>query len=127
MYVIAKLTDFGSQLVHFLQRMAQLKDLPVDASDPLDYFGHYLNSGLNFSYELGSGPAFVDLASQTTDFDSYFLYEMGQRTTPAPKPTQQLPSEVREKIAALEANHEPGFVEMACNLLDEWCSSVERR
>ena len=118
--VIAELTEFQTQLVHFLEHRVPLSSQPIEAHDELDFFGHYLTSGLNLDYELSSKPTRVEVSTHTANFDDYFLYQMGVRETPAPKPAQALPKGVRENILAIEAEGHHGFLDEVCMILDEW-------
>ena len=109
--------EFPSQLVHFLQRRGRLNALGrMEAADELDWFGHYLSEGLYF--EENSPDLQVGLLSYTTEFDDYYLYEQGQRSTPAAKPRQPMPDYMRQLLAELEEEHPPGYLTGALILLD---------
>ena len=115
--VICEMLEFPSQLVHFLQRRGRLNALGrMEAADELDWFGHYLSEGLYF--EENSPDLQVGLLSYTTEFDDYYLYEQGQRSTPAAKPRQPMPDYMRQLLAELEEEHPPGYLTGALILLD---------
>jgi len=69
---------------------------------------------------MKDSPAYIQLQSFTKIFDDYFLYQIGVRSTPAPKPVQDLPSDIRTRIIEIDAARKPGFVEEICSILDEW-------
>jgi hypothetical protein len=50
--------------------------------------------------------------------DDYYMYEMGERTTPAPRPRQAMPELFKQVILELEHNHPLGYVDSVCILLD---------
>ena len=127
LYVFAELIESGAQLVHYLQCRMELNTQPVRSFDEMDYLGHYFKFGLNFSYELSTKPGHIGMLSHTVDFDDYFLYQMGQRKTPAPKPVQALPPDLRKQIQAIDSAREPGYVEKICALLDGWRSSLSTK
>ena len=115
--VICEMLEFPSQLVHFLQRRGRLNELGrMEAVDELDWFGHYLSEGLYF--EENSPDLQIGLLSYTTEFDDYYLYELGQRSTPAPKPRQPMPDYMRQLLTELEEQHPPGYLTGALILLD---------
>jgi len=117
--VISELVEFPAQLVHYLDRRLRLHSAKnVEAGDELDWFGHYLHEGLS-SEDLQRWSAdHIQLASYTTAMDDYFLYQGGQRHTPAPKPAQTMPREFRQIIVELEAERAEGYVDLVCKLLD---------
>ena len=117
--VISELVEFPAQLIHYLDRRLRLHSAKkVEAGDELDWFGHYLIEGLSIE-DLQRWPADrIQLASYTTAMDDYFMYQGGQRQTPAPRPTQSMPEKLREIIAELEAQHAEGYVDLVCHLLD---------
>ena len=115
--VVCEMLEFPSQLVHFLQRRARLNELGrFEAADELDWFGHYLTEGLYFEEYPTDVP--IGLLSYTTEFDDYYLYEQGQRSTPAPKPRQPMPEYMRQLLAELEEQYPPGYLTGALILLD---------
>jgi len=121
--VISELIEFPAQLVHFLKRRLRLNMLgKVHASDELDWLGHYLREGLYFEDVLKTDakarPDQIALMSYTMDMDDYYLFETGQRKTPAPKPSQPILYRLRQIIQELEAQHHAGYVGVVCALLD---------
>lgn len=127
LYVFAELIEFGAQLVHYLQCRMELNTQPVRSFDELDYLGHYFKFGLNFGFELSNKPTQIGVLSHTVDFDDYFLYQMGQRRTPAPKPSQALPAGLRQYINGIAGTTVPSHVEKICDLLDGWRSSLSTK
>ena len=115
--VICEMLEFPCQLVHYLQRRSRLNELArMEATDELDWFGHYLTEGLYF--EEYPTDVQIGLQTYTTQFDDYYLYEQGQRSTPAAKPRQPMPSFMRQLLAELEEQHPPGYLADALALLD---------
>jgi hypothetical protein len=117
--VISELCEFPSMFVHFLKRRLQINRVKkVHANDELDWFGHYLAEGLNFGTLLSSGIDEAQLLSYTVQMDDYYLYEMGERTTPTRKPSQNMPLLLRRVVDRLERERPRGFSEAICLLLD---------
>jgi hypothetical protein len=119
---ICDLVEFPSQLLHFLNRRLRINHLNlVDATDELDWFGHYLYSGLYFDGVTRTGdeaPDRIILQSCTTEIDEWYMFQEGTRKTPAPKPHQQMPEVLHQIIEAIEAGHPPGHSAAVCTLLD---------
>ncbi len=110
--------EFPAQFVHYLCRRLRLNEIKrISAADELDWFGHYISEGLYFEKFEQSSFDFFRLQAYTTEFDDYYLYETGQRETPAPKPVQPMPERLRETIRELETVHAPGYSEVVCKLL----------
>lgn len=117
--VICEMVEFPSQLVHYLQRRLRLSELGfIRAHDELDYFGHYLTEGLFFEDLSDMEHGQLQLLSYTTQFDDFYMTEMGQRLKPAPRPRQKMPSDFRRLIQSLEDTHPHGYVPILCALLD---------
>ena len=96
------------------------------ADDELDWFVHYLSEGLYFEDHLkGIKPDRLRLLTYTTDIDSYYLYVIGDRVTPAPKPTQRMPDLFRTVMNELEASGAQGYVGVSMTLLE--LGSKERK
>ena len=122
--VVCEMLEFPSELVHFLQRRSRLNELArIEAADELDWFGHYLTEGLYFEEYPTDVP--IGLLSYTTEFDDYYLYEQGQRSTPAPKPRQPMPEYMRQLLRELEEQQPPGYLTGALILLDMSTQSRE--
>lgn len=117
--IVADLLEFPAQFVHYLDRRLRLHSAKnVEAGDEMDWLGHYLSEGLSLE-DLQRWPADrIQLASYTTAMDDYFLYQAGQRKTPAPKPVQNMPREFRRVIEELEAERAHGYLNLVCELLD---------
>jgi hypothetical protein len=119
--VICELTEFPSQLVHYLDRRGRINEQGfLEAPEELDLFGHYLAEGLYFDDPEPDDkkPMGVNLMSYTGSFDDFYMYETGQRQTPAPKPTQVMPDVLRAILSVLETRHPAGYLHAACTLLD---------
>lgn len=117
--VICELTEFPSQLVHFLRRRKRLGELAfVSAHDELDYFGHYLIEGLYFEDLKGGPRSRVNLLSYTAAFDEYYFSEMGLTQKLVRKPRQKMPARMRALIQELEERRPQNYVSVVCALLD---------
>ena len=115
--VICEMLEFPCQLVHYLQRRSRLNELGrMETTDELDWFGHYLTEGLYF--EDYPTDYQIVLGTYTTEFDDYYLYEQGQRSTPATKPRQPMPKYMRQLLTELEEQHPPDYLTGALILLD---------
>lgn len=118
--VISELIEFPSQFVHYLVRRGRLNELRfTEAHDELDWFGHYLQEGLYFENALDDPEnTRIGLMSYTTQFDDFYLHQMGVRKTEAPVPRQPMPDVMHQILAELEDRHLPGYLQIACALLD---------
>jgi len=117
--VIRELVEFPSQFIHYLNRRLRINELAnVEAYDELDWLGYYFSEGLYFEDVSKSGIDKFQLLSYTADMDDYFMYKMGERTTPASKPHQPMPELFRQIILELEDKHPIGHSEIVGILLD---------
>ncbi|MDD5510538.1 MAG: hypothetical protein PHI12_07005 [Dehalococcoidales bacterium] len=117
--VIAELIEFPSQFIHYLNQRLRINELAnIEAFDELDWLGYYLHEGLYFEDLQESGIDHFQLLSYTTDMDSYFMYKTGERTTPAPKPTQCMPQTFRKMILELDSKHPLGYCRIINVLLN---------
>jgi hypothetical protein len=119
LFVICDLVEYPAQLIHFIIRRLKLNELKMtEASDELDWFGHYLSDGLYFDDMQGKRVNHISLMTYTTSMDDYYFYTTGQRLTPAPKPTQQMPASFKTLINELEEQRPHNYLDIACSLLD---------
>lgn len=117
--VIRELIEFPSQFIHYLKRRLRINELAnIEAYDELDWLGYYFLEGLYFEDVSKSGVDRFQLLSYTTAMDDYFMYQTGERITPAPKPHQQMPELFKQIIFELEEKHPKGYSEIVCVLLD---------
>lgn len=117
--VIRELIEFPSQFIHYLNRRLRINELAnIEAYDELDWLGYYFLEGLYFEDVSKSGIDKFQLLSYTTAMDDYFMYKMGERTTPAPKPHQPMPDLFKQIILELEDKHPIGYSEIVGILLD---------
>ena len=118
--IIAEAIDFGPQFVHYVDCLSRVPPGVLDFNDVLDTLGRYFKNGLNFAFELSHPTAGIRLLTHTAAFDDYFLYEMGERQSPARKPAMALDPDTKSILQALCEPASPGFVERACEVLDKW-------
>jgi hypothetical protein len=120
--VIAEMNEFPSQLIHYLARRLRVNEFKkFYAGDELDWFGLYLSRGLCFDKDERFAEATHVMfdGSFSADFDSYYFYAQGQRTKPAPKPTQPMPKLLRRIILELDGRKEAdGHSEAILQLLN---------
>jgi hypothetical protein len=118
--VISELVEFPCQFVHYLLRRQKLNEIRKNsANDELDWFGHYLLEGLYFENMVETNAIDrMNLLSYTTAIDSYYLYKMEIRRTPAEIPRQQMPALLRLLLQSLEDQRPHGYIRAGCALLD---------
>jgi hypothetical protein len=119
--VICEMIEFPSQFIHYLERRKRINEIArVIAHDELDWLGHYLKEGLYFDdmFEQGDAPTAYNLLHYSTDFDSYYLYETGQRRAPVEKPRQTMPAICRKLLNELETHHPIGYSRACGFILD---------
>ncbi len=123
--IIAEVIEFGPQFVHYVDCLSRVPPGVLDFNDVLDTLGRYFKNGLNFDFELSHpATAGIRLLTHTAAFDDYFLYEIGERQSPARKPTMALDPDTYTMLQALCETAAPGFVERACEELDKWRHSA---
>jgi hypothetical protein len=119
--LICDLTEYPAMLVQFLRRRARLNTLRrIHAGDELDWWMHYLERGLYFDRDLeGDGaPDEIRILSLTDPLDAYFLWMRGDRTKPAKKPRQKIPTALRALLDSLRDGSLPGSLEASVALLE---------
>lgn len=119
--VIADLVEGPTMFTHYLRRRARVNQhSELRAHDELDWFGNYLAQGLYFEDELSreNAPNLVLLSSFTEVFDDYYLYKQGIRTSAAPRPKQEMPTEIRSLIRVLERRKPSGYLDAGACLLE---------
>ena len=107
------------EFTHFMRwRLSRLDDASVSGGrDELNWLGVYLKDGPRLP-TVPPDQDFLTFTSYTDDFDAYFLYKEGARTTPAPRPAQPLPPPMDRLCDALVASGQQGFTEAGECLLD---------
>jgi hypothetical protein len=63
-------------------------------------------------------PSVFNLLHYSTDFDSYYLYQTGQRRARVDKPRQEMPRICRQLLKELEAKHPIGYSRACRAILD---------
>ena len=107
------------EFTHYLRwRFSTISDSRLHGGkDELNWLGVYLAEG---PARLSVPGAFTDLTftSYTDSFDAYFLYKEGQRTIPATRPSQPLPTPMDSLCDHLATERPFGFTECCECLLD---------
>jgi len=117
--VISELTEFPCMLIHYLLRRSKLNTTRrLKADDELDWFAYYLKEGLYVEGMILRDFETLTLMSHTTPLDDYYFYKAGLRSTPAPKPTQEMPGVMRQILAKFTADGQPGHLAACLTLLD---------
>lgn len=115
--LVASTIEWPAQFVHFLRRRSRLNQIGhLVASDELDWWMHYLLTGLYFEDDELQGP--TRLLSHTDPLDAWVLYEHGMRNTPASKPSMRLDKTSRSFLDLICDERPPGWISAACALLD---------
>lgn len=121
LWVICEIAEGPAQLLHYLHQHEQAITLDmIAASEELDLFMMFLDQGLYLGDHLDQDgnptTAFFTL-SMTDPLDAYYLYQTGQRSTPAPKPRQEWsPKAFRELTTQLERERPDGWTTAALNV-----------
>jgi hypothetical protein len=107
------------EFTHYLRwRLSTISDSRLHGGkDELNWLAVYLKEGPARPSVPG---AFTDLTftSYTDDFDAFFLYKEGQRTIPAPRPSQPLPMSIESLCAGLATQKPHGYTECCECILD---------
>lgn len=117
--VVAEILSSPSQFVHYVcWRCSHLENEGVSSGkDELNWLGIYLREG-STRFGRPAGSDFLSFTSYTDKFDDYFLSQMGERSTPVPKPKQWMPSEMEQIIARIESAGTFGYTRATGTLLD---------
>lgn len=124
--VIADIIELPAAFPHYVtRRVAAARHGFLEATDELDIFGYYLKEGLYLDEptptESTSGRPTLRLASYTVPFDDYFAFTTGIRETPAPKPTQRIPNDLKGLLLRIHASRLPDRLTVSMAILDlDW-------
>ncbi len=100
--IIAETLTLPAQFTHYLKWRLHLNlSGEIYGHEELNWLGVYFAEGPRL-LAVPRGSDRLDFMSYLTEFDDYYLYVMGERTKPAPRPSQYMPSEVRSLLDALE-------------------------
>jgi hypothetical protein len=114
--VICDLVEFPAQLFHYFARRARAHEQArFGTFEELDFFGYYLKRGL---YKDSDDHSPMWIFSMTNDMDAYYMWKSGERTIPAPKPTQDMPADFRQLLGELEAKRPSTYVTCSLRLLE---------
>jgi hypothetical protein len=101
--IIAETVRLPTQFTHYLKwRLYLNQEIHISAQSELDWLGYYLAEGPTV-LKVPEGYDFMRLTTYTTGFDDFYLYEQGERTIPAPRPSQFIPQELMLLLISLEA------------------------
>jgi hypothetical protein len=118
--VICDLVDPGAFLpLYVLRRLRSAGQGLIEASDELDFFGHYLHDGLYLEGPEDIGSAQVlRLLSFTDSFDQYYHHQLGIRQKKAPRPRMAMTWQYEQLLNAIVESKLEGYVDAAVALLD---------
>jgi hypothetical protein len=118
--LICEVVERPSELVHYLLRRRRMDETRrAWAPDELDYFMHYLLRGLYWPEETAGETSVPEqLLSHTEELDSWFMYQRGQRKTPAKRPTQKHHSDVAGLLDCIDKSGADGRLDAALAILD---------
>jgi len=101
--IIAETIKVPAQFIQYLKwRLHLNQHIKIVAQSELDWLGYYLAEGPQ-RLKVPAGYDYMMLETYTTAFDDFYLYEQGERTIPAPRPSQFCPPELMTILASLEA------------------------
>ncbi len=107
--IIAETIKLPSQFTHYLAwRLYLNQETKIMAQSELDWLGYYLAEGPKL-LKVPEGYDFMMLDTYTTSFDDFYLYEQGERTIPAKRPSQFNPPELVSLLTSLEASDGYGY------------------
>jgi len=100
--IIAETLDVPVQFIHFLKwRLYLNQRIKITAQSELDWLGSYLAERPKLP-SVRVAVDFMTLGTYTTQFDDFYLYEQGERTKPALRPSQFCPPEIKALLVAIE-------------------------
>lgn len=118
LHIVTELLPSPSQFWHYFRWRRSLIGLNnIFGTDEVNWLGIYLKQGpgeesyLPDSYRL-------TYSTYTTDMDDYFLHQSGERSKPAKRPEQEIPSRMRALIRDIEETGSQGFTVATELLLD---------
>ncbi len=115
--IISELSEFPSQLLHYLQRRIRANTQPaIKSIDEVELFGVYLTDGLFFEdWELKDMNRIFFTGYTDPIDDYYYRSEAGQEIA---KPMQDLPLSFRQLILMIEGTKREGYSEVNVALLN---------
>jgi hypothetical protein len=118
--VICEVVSRPLELVHYAQRRQRLDEhRRAWAVDELDYFMHYILSGLYWpAPEDGEDVAPVHLLSHTDKLDAYMMFKHGKRTRRAKRPAPKHHRKVAALLDCLDELDSPGRLDVGLVILD---------
>ena len=115
--VCTEILGSPARLIHYIDRRMRAARRGVEASEELDFLGHYITRGLYFD-EIDDDVYQVLLTSHTEALDDHYRHEAGARQAPAPKPAPTNHPVIAELIGQLESAAPPHFAEAVFWLLE---------
>lgn len=114
--IITEVLERPSEFVHYLlRRQAMDVSSSFRAVEELDYFVHYLKTGL---YTDPDEPRSALLMSMTDDLNAWYEFTRGERTVESPKPSQPIPEKLKLLLDALATERPYGWLSISLDLLD---------
>jgi hypothetical protein len=100
--IISETLKFPGHFTHYLKWRLHLNHAKqISAQSEIDWLGIYIAEGPKL---LSLPPEYdtMNLTTYTTEFDDFYLYEQGERSTPANRPAQFIPDEMMVLLRSLE-------------------------
>lgn len=127
--VVCEVSEFPTQIIDYaFKRKRAIESKDILAHDELDWFAHYLSTGLYFEDREFKNADRIHLNTfEATAFDDFYNYQQGIRRTPASKPRMNIPELLRDWILELDYQHDfEGRSETVMMLLDWSGNSMEK-
>jgi hypothetical protein len=101
--IMAETIKVPAQFIHYLKwRLHLNQEIKIVAQSELDWLGYYLAEGPQL-LAVPEGYDNMMLQTYTTEFDDFYLYEQGEKTVAAPRPSQFCPAELMNVLSCIEA------------------------
>ncbi len=116
--IAAEILQTPAMFLHYVGwRRSLFESRGVRCKDEVNWLGIYLKEGPE-QLMPATDFQFLTFTTYTTDFDDYFLSQMGQRSKPAARPAPWMPKEMASLISQIEATNTWGYTRVTNALLD---------
>jgi hypothetical protein len=116
--IITDMIDHPSVFLHYLNRRIELNDYPaVETYDELDYFLHYLRTGLYFSQDELKQHDIIIIVPSTVELDEYYN-ELSKNDVAKTKPSMKMDPTFETLLGRLEMDRPVHFSSACFHLLN---------